>query len=119
MIPEPQCDATAPKRNGGGMGEFAVTALDELESRELAAFDVTGNRIAIAKDRRLLLRLGDTCTHEGCSLADGKLEGTTVTCPCHGSQFNVTTGDVLRGPAREPVRSYRVRLEDNALQVEV
>ena len=100
------------------MGEFTVASLEELKGRDLAAFEVTGNRIAIAKNDNSYYAFGDTCTHEGCSLADGKLEGTTVTCPCHGSQFNVTTGDVLRGPAREPVPSYRVRVEDNALQVE-
>jgi nitrite reductase/ring-hydroxylating ferredoxin subunit len=103
-----------------GMGKFTtVTALDTLEGRELAAFGVSGNRIAIATVGDNFHAFGDTCTHQGCSLADGELEGTTVTCPCHGSQFNVTTGDVLRGPAHEPVLSYPVRLEDNALQVEV
>jgi len=101
------------------MGEFVVASLDELEGRELAAFAVSGNRIAIANSGDSYYAFGDTCTHEGCSLADGRLEGTTVTCPCHGSQFNVTTGEVLRGPAREAVPSYPVRLEDNALQVEV
>jgi nitrite reductase/ring-hydroxylating ferredoxin subunit len=113
-------DALAWERNGGGMGEFTtVTALNTLEGRELAAFGVSGNRIAIARVGDNFYAFGDTCTHQGCSLADGELEGTTVTCPCHGSRFNVTTGDVLRGPAREPVLSYPVRLEDNALQVEV
>jgi nitrite reductase/ring-hydroxylating ferredoxin subunit len=101
------------------MGEFTVTALDELGGRELAAFDVTGNRIAIAKVGGAFYAFGDTCTHQGCSLAEGELDGTTVTCPCHGSQFNVTTGDVLRGPAREPVRSYSVRQENGELRVEV
>jgi nitrite reductase/ring-hydroxylating ferredoxin subunit len=104
---------------GGGMGELTVTTLDELEGRELAAFEVSGDRIAIAKTADSYHAFGDTCTHEGCSLADGRLDGTTVTCPCHGSQFDVTTGDVLRGPAHEPVRSYRLRLEDDALHVEV
>jgi nitrite reductase/ring-hydroxylating ferredoxin subunit len=87
--------------------------------RKLGAFDMAGNRIAIARAGDSFYAFADTCTHQGCSLADGELEGTTVTCPCHGSQFNVTTGDVLRGPAREPVRSYPVRVEDNALQVEL
>jgi nitrite reductase/ring-hydroxylating ferredoxin subunit len=102
------------------MGELAtVTVLDELDSRELAAFDVIGKRIAIATVGDTFYAFGDTCTHQGCSLADGELDGATVTCPCHGSQFNVTTGEVLRGPAREPVRSYPVRLEASALKIEV
>jgi nitrite reductase/ring-hydroxylating ferredoxin subunit len=101
------------------MAEFTVTALDQLANRELAAFNVSGNRIAIASVGGAFYAFGDTCTHQGCSLAEGTLEGTTVTCPCHGSQFDVTTGDVLHGPAREPVRSYPVRLESGALRVEV
>lgn len=101
------------------MAEFTVTALDQLGSQELAVFDVSGDRVAIATVGDALYAFGDTCTHLGCSLADGNLEGTTVTCPCHGSQFDVTTGEVVRGPAREPVRSYPVRLEAGALRVEV
>jgi nitrite reductase/ring-hydroxylating ferredoxin subunit len=95
-----------------------VTAVDELGERELAAFPVTGKRIAIAKVDEAFYAFGDTCTHQGCSLAEGELDGTTVTCPCHGSEFDVTTGEVLRGPAREPVRSYPVRVEDGLLRVE-
>jgi nitrite reductase/ring-hydroxylating ferredoxin subunit len=101
------------------MADFTVTDLDQLGNRELAAFDVSGTRIAIANVDDAFYAFGDTCTHQGCSLADGSLEATVVTCPCHGSQFNVTTGDVVRGPAREPVRSYPVRLEGGTVRVEV
>ena len=101
------------------MTEFTVTALDQPGSRELASFDVSGTRIAIANVEGNFYAFGDTCTHQGCSLADGNLEATIVTCPCHGSQFDVTTGDVVRGPAGEPVRSYPARLEGDALRVEV
>ena len=101
------------------MAEFIVAALDQLGNRELAAFDVSGDRVAIATVGDAFYAFGDTCTHLGCSLADGNLEGTTVTCPCHGSQFDVTTGGVVRGPARESVPSYPVRLEAGALRVEV
>jgi nitrite reductase/ring-hydroxylating ferredoxin subunit len=57
----------------------------------------------------------DTCTHMGCSLANGELDGTTVTCACHGSQFDVTTGAVLRGPAQRPVRSVPLTVENGQL----
>jgi nitrite reductase/ring-hydroxylating ferredoxin subunit len=101
------------------MAEFTVSASDQLAGRELAAFAVSGNRIAIATVGDAFYAFGDTCTHQGCSLADGNLEGTTVTCPCHGSQFDVTTGEVVRGPARESVPSYPVRLEAGALQIDI
>jgi nitrite reductase/ring-hydroxylating ferredoxin subunit len=102
------------------MGELTtVVDVDGLGSRELAAFEVRGKRIAIASVGDAFYSFADTCTHQGCSLAEGALDGTTVTCPCHGSEFDVTTGDVVRGPARVPVSSYAVRLEGNALRVEV
>jgi nitrite reductase/ring-hydroxylating ferredoxin subunit len=96
-----------------------ITAVDELGDRELAAFPVTGTRIAIAKVDDAFYAFGDICTHQGCSLAEGQLDGTTVTCPCHGSKFDVTTGEVIRGPAGEPVQSYPVRIEDGLLRVEI
>jgi nitrite reductase/ring-hydroxylating ferredoxin subunit len=44
-------------------------------------------------------------------LNEGALDGSTVTCPWHGSQFNVCTGAVLRGPAVDPLRTYRITVE--------
>jgi catalase len=61
------------------------------------------HRIAVANVEGVLYAFEDTCTHRGCSLSQGTLDGTTVTCPCHGSQFDVTTGEVRRGPATRPV----------------
>jgi nitrite reductase/ring-hydroxylating ferredoxin subunit len=101
------------------MAEFTVTALDQLGNRELAAFEVSGTRIAIASVGEAFYAFGDTCTHRGCSLAEGDLDATIVTCPCHGSQFDVTTGEVLRGPAVEPVRSYPVRVGSGVLRVDL
>jgi nitrite reductase/ring-hydroxylating ferredoxin subunit len=100
-------------------GFITVVKVDEFESQELAAFDVGAERIAIARVAGDYYAFGDTCTHLACSLAEGELEEQTVTCACHGSQFDVTTGAVLRGPAREPVKSYAVRVQDDALQVEL
>jgi len=102
------------------MGEF-VTVADaaEVGEGELAAFEVGGERIAVANVGGTLHAFDDTCTHLRCSLAEGELEGTVVTCPCHGSQFDVTSGEVLRGPASEPVQSYAARVENEALQVAI
>jgi cytochrome b6-f complex iron-sulfur subunit len=45
------------------------------------------------------------------------LEDTTVICLCHGSEFDVTDGAVLQGPAREPVETYETRVEGGSLEV--
>jgi 3-phenylpropionate/trans-cinnamate dioxygenase ferredoxin subunit len=50
----------------------------------------------------------DACSHTGGPLSEGELEGTTIACPVHGSRFDVTTGAVCRGPAKQPLRTYRI-----------
>ncbi|MFB7599944.1 Rieske (2Fe-2S) protein [Streptomyces sp. NPDC056160] len=49
------------------------------------------------------------CTHAGCAI--NKLEGTTLMCPCHGSQFDAATGKVVQSPATEPLAELPVRAE--------
>ena len=85
---------------------------------EMRVFDVAGIKVNVARVGGDLYAFDDKCTHMGCSLAQGKLDGTTVTCPCHGSQFDVTSGAVLRGPAQQPVRSRSVQVEGPDLLVE-
>lgn len=84
----------------------------------MRVFDVAGTKVNVASALGHLYAFDDACTHMGCSLAKGKPDGTTVTCPCHGSQFDVTSGGVLRGPAQRPVRSRQVQVEGENLLVE-
>jgi nitrite reductase/ring-hydroxylating ferredoxin subunit len=76
---------------------------------EVTVFNV-GGRFCATQSR---------CTHRQGSLSKGKLDGTTVTCPLHGAQFNVCTDAVLRGPATEPLKTYRVIVEGAIGRVEV
>ena len=100
------------------MAEFEVVArADDLKEGDMRAFDVRGTKLAVANVAGTFYAFGDTCTHRECSLAEGDLEETTVTCPCHGSEFDVVSGQVLRGPARVPVGSFEVRAEEGNLEV--
>ena len=100
------------------MAEFEVVGrADDLKEGEMQAFDVGGTQIAVANVAGTFYAFGDTCTHMHCSLAGGDLEETIVICPCHGSEFDVTSGEVRRGPARAPVGAYEVRAEGANLEI--
>jgi 3-phenylpropionate/trans-cinnamate dioxygenase ferredoxin component len=91
---------------------------EDVAPGQMRVFDVAGTKVNVASANGHLYAFDDTCTHTGCSLARGKLDGTTVTCACHGSQFDVTTGAVIRGPAQRPERSRLVQVEGENLLVE-
>jgi 3-phenylpropionate/trans-cinnamate dioxygenase ferredoxin component len=90
----------------------------DVVAGQMRVFDVEGSKVTVANVNGHLYAFDDTCTHQGCSLAEGGLEGTTVTCRCHGSQFDVTSGAVLRGPARRAVLSQSLQVEGDELLAE-
>ena len=85
-----------------------IGAAKDLKDGQMRVFEVDGTSVNVTSVGGHLYAFDDTCTHMGCSLANGHLGGTIVTCACHGSQFDVTSGAVVRGPARSPVRSLAV-----------
>ena len=92
----------------------------EIPAGNIVAFNVRGTQVAVANVDGTYYAFDDACTHEQCSLTEmGELAGTTVTCTCHGSEFDVRTGKVLAPPATVPVKVYSTRVEGDALHIEV
>ena len=96
---------------------MAVSRPDDLKRGRHAGLQGVGHQVAVANVAGTLYAFGDTCTHLQCSLAEGDLEETTVTCRCHGSRFDVSSGAVLQGPAQEPVETYLTQVEDGTLKI--
>jgi len=94
-----------------------VAQSDELEDGELMAVEVDGEPVCLAKVDGCIYAFTDNCTHISGPLNEGELDGEVLTCPWHGAQFNVKTGKVLRGPARQDIATYPVKVEDNAVFV--
>ena len=83
-----------------------VGRADEIEEGEAKAFPVNGAEIAVSRVSDTNLSLG------------GEIDGTSITCECHGSSFDMTTGAVLEGPATEPIATFPVREENGDLLIE-
>jgi nitrite reductase/ring-hydroxylating ferredoxin subunit len=95
-----------------------VGEADAISPGEMRVVDVAGTRVNVTHAGDHFYGFEDTCTHMGCSLAKGELDGTVVTCACHGSQFDVTSGAVLRGPAQRPVRHISLTVENGHILAE-
>lgn len=95
-----------------------VTTIKDIDLGKMKAFKVEGKEIAIANVEGEFIAFDDTCTHAYCSLAGSYLEGNTITCYCHGAQFDIKSGDVISGPAQIPLKTYQVQIKGDDLYIE-
>ena len=78
---------------------------------------VDGTRVCLANSAGTIFAVCDVCTHAGMSLAEGELHGTQLLCIWHGARFDLPSGDVVSGPADEPVETFEVRESDGGIWV--
>jgi uncharacterized membrane protein/nitrite reductase/ring-hydroxylating ferredoxin subunit len=95
--------------------EVRVAAADELKPNQMKLIRLADRRMVLARTESGYVAFDDRCTHRGGSLADGTLACDIVTCPWHGSQFDVASGAVKSGPAEAPIRTYTVKLQGDAV----
>jgi len=80
------------------------------DGKDILIINVDGNYYA----------MDDTCTHAGASLSEGSLDGSTVTCPWHGSTWDCKTGKLVAfGAQLKDLSSYKVTVESDEIFVEV
>ncbi len=105
----------------------------DLKNGEMKVLNVGGREILVAKVQDKFFAVDNRCPHMGGKLAEGKLEGTVVTCPKHGSQFDLTDGRVIRWTewtgvvsavakiirSPRPIATYPVKVEGDKVIVEV
>lgn len=109
----------------GKFGDFAEGAMKEVKAGD--------KDVLVVKSGGRFYAVAARCSHMGGRLAQGKLEGTVVTCPLHGSQFDITDGHVVRwlkgsgalsaiGRAMKGPRglsTYNVKVDGDRVLVEV
>lgn len=89
-------------------GRIQVAKTDELKVNQMKLLHIHDKRIVLARTEKNYVAFDDHCSHRGGSLAGGSMICGTVQCPWHGSQFDVTNGEVKAGPAKEKINTYTV-----------
>ena len=102
------------------MAEFVtVGRSDEVPRERRRRSTSTTQEIAVARVDGQLYAFSDICSHRRCNLAlGGEIDGTTITCECHGSVFDMETGAPENPPATEPIAIFGVREADGEIQIE-
>ncbi len=100
------------------MAFVKVASVSEIPVGAMKQVDLSGKVVMLANVNGRIYAIAGLCTHQQGVLANGQLDGNVVTCPRHGSQFDVTSGKNLRGPKVFGVRlktgdepAYEVKIE--------
>lgn len=97
-----------------------VGKVADFPQGKAAVVDVAGVEVALINVEGTFYAVNNECPHAGGPLGEGEVSNDyELECPLHGSLFDVRTGDVLVGPADEPVQTYETRVEDDRVQVSV
>jgi Rieske Fe-S protein len=92
----------------------AVASLDEVPVGEATAVTIDGEEAMLFRpDETTVAAFSAICTHNGCTIAPE--DATGLRCPCHQSLFDAATGEVLQGPASEPLPPISVRIEGDQI----
>ena len=102
------------------MADFIKAAeLSELEEGELLPIEVDSELVCLAMVEGTVYAFTDNCTHISGPLNEGDLERYILTCPWHGARFDIRTGEAVRGPARQDILTYPVKVENDAIYIQL
>ncbi len=87
----------------------------EIPIGTIKIFKLEGREIMVANVEGSFYALPNKCTHLGGPVGRGRLTGSVVQCPWHGSKFDVRNGAVVQGPAARPEPVIELKLEGTTI----
>jgi len=101
------------------MGKILAGKTSDITPGKLLKVSSNGKEILVANVDGNFFAMDDTCTHQGASLSEGTLEGSTVTCPWHGSTWDCKSGKLIAFASKiNDLGSYKVTVESDSVYVE-
>jgi len=102
------------------MGKILVGKSSDIPPGEMLKVESEGKVILVANDNGNYFAMDDTCTHQDASLSEGTLDGSTVTCPWHGSTWDCKSGKLIAFASElKNLASYKVVVESDSIYVEI
>jgi nitrite reductase/ring-hydroxylating ferredoxin subunit len=108
---------SAFERSNNGVGWTPVASVEDVADGRAKVVYAGGEQVALFNAGGAIYAVANRCSHASGSLAEGIVEETTVTCPNHGSQFDLATGRPLCGPASRTLSRFDVRVEDGMIYI--
>lgn len=105
---------------GMNMAKVLVGKTEELAEGKMTHVTAGGKEILVANVGGTYYATGNTCTHAGAELHEGELKGKELTCPWHGSRWDLTTGSLVWFPQKlKDIGKYQVAVENGMIYVEI
>ncbi|MCA9215903.1 MAG: non-heme iron oxygenase ferredoxin subunit [Planctomycetales bacterium] len=102
------------------MSEFIkVAKTTDIPDPGKQLFEVEDHLVVLFHVGGTFTCLEDVCTHDGGTLGDGLLDGNTIACPRHGAKFDIASGKALTMPATEDTIVHKVKVEGDAVFVQI
>lgn len=96
-----------------------IAQVDQISPGTMKSFSINGKPVLVVNNDGNFYAIGNKCTHFGGDLSKGKIQGNIVICPRHGSQFDMTSGKRIEGPAKKDEPVYEVRIEGKSIQLNI
>ena len=104
---------------GQDLMQIKVCSVDMVPLDSIKQFYLGDLEVLIVNLGGHFFSLEGRCTHAGAPLGEGTMTGEVLTCPWHGSQFQITDGEVIKGPAEKQLTTYPTDVRGNAVFIEL
>ena len=101
------------------MNLIKICDLSEIPNGSIKKFEINDEEITICNINNQIFAIYDNCSHDEASLQEGFIDGYEIECPMHGAKFDIRTGEVTCLPAVSPIKTYNIKINNGAIELEI
>ena len=101
------------------MNLIKICDLSEIPNGSIKKFEINDEEITICNINNQIFAINDNCSHDEASLQEGFIDGYEIECPVHGAKFDIRTGEVTCLPAVSPIKTYNIKINNGAIELEI